>query len=125
ISKFIKNISQLRKQIKDSSITKIRIMNDTIMCYNYKDEHVSFLFSQNITTNLLEDAQVLLYLENLKRTDISTRSFEEYYYLLGKWLEAQFWSSATKKIIRINFSDSVYHYTWNVASCVYKLYHTQ
>ncbi|CAG8792381.1 40186_t:CDS:1, partial [Gigaspora margarita] len=40
---------------------------------------VSFLFSQNITTNLLEDAQILLYLDNLKRTNISIRPFEEVY----------------------------------------------
>ncbi|CAG8748019.1 33333_t:CDS:2 [Gigaspora margarita] len=97
------------------------------MCYNYEGEPVSFLFSQDITTDPLEDARMLLYLEDLKRTDISTRPFEKcmYYYLLGERLEAQFWSLNAKKIIRIKFSDSAYRYTWNAASHVYKLYHAR
>ncbi|KAF0446146.1 hypothetical protein F8M41_002976 [Gigaspora margarita] len=76
-SKFNKNISQLHKQIKDFSITKIRITNDSIMCYDHEGKPVFFLFSQDITTNSLEDAWISLYLENLRRTDIFTRPFEE------------------------------------------------
>ncbi|CAG8827105.1 16192_t:CDS:2, partial [Racocetra persica] len=75
--------------------TEIRITNDTIMCYNREGEPILFEFSQEITTISLEQARMSLYLNNLKRIDIPTRSLEEVsllqcYYLLGEWLEAQF-----------------------------------
>ncbi|CAG8576567.1 5631_t:CDS:1 [Ambispora leptoticha] len=153
-SKFIKTVFQLRKQIKDTLVTEIRITNDTIMCYNREGEPVLFEFSQEITTISLEQARMSLYLNDLKRTDIPTRSLEEvhgetwedqviyirdkmrqnrldqvsllqYYYLLGERLEAQFWSPAARMFIRINFSISAYHYTWKAASRVYQLYHTR
>ncbi|CAG8852294.1 6554_t:CDS:1, partial [Racocetra persica] len=107
-----------------------------------------------ITTISLEQARMSLYLNDLKRIDISTRSLEEvhgetwedqviyirdkmcqnrldqvsllqYYYLLGEWLEAQFWSSAARTFIRINFSISAYRYTWKAASRIYQLYYTR
>ncbi|KAF0449659.1 hypothetical protein F8M41_002441 [Gigaspora margarita] len=49
------------------------------MCYDHEGKPVSLLFSQDITNNPLEDARMSLYLENLRRTDISTRPFEEVY----------------------------------------------
>ncbi|CAG8493355.1 6561_t:CDS:2 [Racocetra fulgida] len=52
-------------------------------------------------------------------------SLLQYYYLLGEWLKAQFWSSATKKIIQINFSTSAYRYTWKAALRKYQLYHAR
>ncbi|CAG8657320.1 11952_t:CDS:2, partial [Cetraspora pellucida] len=76
-SKFIKTIFQLRKQIKDTLVTEIRITNDTIMYYNHEDEPVLFEFSQEITTISLEQARMSLYLNDLKRIDIPTRSLEE------------------------------------------------
>ncbi|CAG8806378.1 8915_t:CDS:2, partial [Racocetra fulgida] len=150
-SKFIKNIFQLCKQIKDIFVTEIQIIDNTIMCYNNEGDPVFFVFSEDITTILLEQARMSLYLDDLKRTDLPTRSLEEvhgkiwedqvtyirdkmrqnrldqisllqYYYLLGEWLEAQFWSSAAKKFIQINFSVSTYRYTWKAALRAYQLY---
>ncbi|CAG8713658.1 7284_t:CDS:2 [Racocetra persica] len=134
--KFIKNVFQLRKQIKDTLVIKIRITNDTIMCYDHEGEPVSLILSEDLTTIPLEQVRMSLYLDDLKRTDISTRnkmhqnrldqvSLLQYYYLLGEWLEAQFWSSAAKKIIQINFSTSAYRYTWKAALRVYQLYHAR
>ncbi|CAG8710690.1 19910_t:CDS:1 [Racocetra fulgida] len=110
------------------------------MCYNNEGDPVSFVFSEDITTIPLEQARMSLYLDDLKRTDLPTRFLEEvhgetwkdqvtyigdkmrqnrldqisllqYYYLLGERLEAQFWSSAAKKFIQINFFVSTYRYT--------------
>ncbi|CAG8777276.1 32499_t:CDS:2 [Gigaspora margarita] len=85
------------------------------MCYDHEGKPVFFLFSQDITTNLLEDAWMSLPFEEVNGkiwedqiTDIRNKmhqswldqvSLLQYYYLLEEWLKAQFWSLATKKVI--------------------------
>ncbi|CAG8828679.1 34671_t:CDS:2, partial [Racocetra persica] len=132
-SKFIKTIFQLRKQIKDTLVTEIRITNDTIICYNHEGEPVLFEFSQEITTISLEQARMSLYLNDLKKIDIPTRSLEEVY---GETWEDQVIYIRDK--MRQNRLDQVsllqcyyllgecaYRYIWKAASRVYQLYHTR
>ena len=78
-SKFLKNVTQLRKQIKNSLVTEIRITNNSISCYNHEGEPVTFVFAQDITNKPMEEARISLYLSDLNRIDIPLRVLEEVY----------------------------------------------
>ncbi|CAG8544296.1 11797_t:CDS:1, partial [Scutellospora calospora] len=53
---------------------------------NHEGEPVNLLFAEKITVNPLEEARLSLYKENLKRTDVPIRPFEE---LQGETWEEQ------------------------------------
>ncbi|KAF0528476.1 hypothetical protein F8M41_013166 [Gigaspora margarita] len=78
-SKFLKNVTQLRKQIKESLVIEIRITNNSISCYNHEGEPVTFAFAQDITIKPMEEARMSLYLSDLNRIDIPIRVLEKVY----------------------------------------------
>ncbi|KAF0332939.1 hypothetical protein F8M41_018211 [Gigaspora margarita] len=131
ISKFLKNITQLRKQIKESLVIKIRITNNSILCYNHERESVTFAFAQDITIKPMEEAQMSLYLSDLNRIDIPIRVLEkvydetwddqivyiqdklrenrldqisllQFYYFLGERLEEKSWSPEPKNLLKLS-----------------------
>ncbi|CAG8831660.1 5499_t:CDS:1 [Gigaspora margarita] len=153
-SKFLKNVTQLRKQIKNSLVTEIRITNNSISCYNHEGEPVTFAFAQDITIKPMEEARISLYLSNLNRIDIPSQVLEEvygktwddqivyirdklrenrldqisllqFYYFLGERLEEKSWSPEAKEFIKIKFSTRTYRYVWKAAKHTYQLYYAR
>ncbi|CAG8454093.1 7111_t:CDS:2, partial [Scutellospora calospora] len=136
-SKFLKYVLQLRKQIKNTPIEEIRIINKMLSFYDNNDNPVPFHYTPAITTEPLEQAKISLYLSDLWSIDTSDQIFEvvsdgtwegqitylrdkirnsrpgknamfQYYYLLGERLEEHSWSTKTRQVICKEFTENTH-----------------